>query len=179
MKTLNTEVEAATALRAENQLLQKQLADLKAAPPPTSKAEEASRQLAQVQAQIAALQSDKEMLQLQKFALENRVKQLSASTAAPAVLPAPAPTADASRIKQLERERDDLRKQLAAANQELYSRKGKAAAARVADLQNQLAALRARLDVFEARQVPYTAEELALFKQPETPLAQADRKSVV
>ena len=175
IKTLNTEAEAATALRAENQLLQKQLADLKAAPPPSAKAEEANRQLAQAQAQIAALQSDKEMLRLQKLALENRVKQLSAAPVPPAVLPAPPQTSDPSRIKQLERERDDLRKQLAAANKELYSRKGKAAAARLADIENQLATLRARLEVFEARQVPYTAEELALFKQPETQLARADR----
>ena len=176
MKTLSADAEAAAALRAENQLLKKQLADLKAAPPPAAKAEEASRQLAQAQAQIAALQSDKEMLRLEKTALENRVKQLSAPPATPAASPAQAKTADAARIKQLERERDELQKQLAAANKELYSRKGKAAAARVADLENQLATLRARLEVFEARQVPYTAEELALFKQPETKLALADRK---
>ncbi|MGD0258345.1 MAG: tetratricopeptide repeat protein [Verrucomicrobiota bacterium] len=176
LKTLNAEAEAAAALRAENQLLQKQLADLKAAPPPTAKAEEANRQLAQAQAQIAALQSDKEMLRLEKLTLENRVKQLSASPVTPAALPAPTQTTDASRIKQLERERDDLQKQLAAANKELYSRKGNAAAARLADIENQLVTLRARLEVFEARQVPYTAEELALFKQPETQLAQADRK---
>jgi tetratricopeptide (TPR) repeat protein len=94
----------------------------------------------------------------------------------PAVPAAPAKNADAGRIKQLERERDDLQKQLAAANHELYSRKGKAAVAHVAEIENQLAALRARLAVFEAQQVPYTQEELALFKQPETKLAQAERK---
>ncbi len=173
---MSADAEAAAALRAENQLLKKQLADLKAAPPPEDKAEEASRQLAQAQTQIAALQSDKEMLRLEKIALENRIKQLSAPPAATAAPPAPAKAADAARIKQLQQERDELQKQLAAANKELYSRKGKAAAARVADLENQLATLRARLEVFEARQVPYTAEELALFKQPETKLAQADRK---
>ncbi len=174
LKTLNTDAEAATALRAENQLLKKQLADLKAAPPPTAKAEEANRKLAQAQAQLATLQSDKEMLRLEKIALENRVKQLSAP-------PAPAPpgtakAADAGRIKQLEGERAELQKLLDAANKELYSRKSKAAAAKVADLENQLATLRARLEVYEARQVPYTSEESALFKQPATRLVQADRK---
>src|SRR5262249_2762159 len=34
------------------------------------------------------------------------------------------------------------------------------------ELQKQLEAARARLDVYEAKQVPYTPEELALFKQP-------------
>ena len=36
--------------------------------------------------------------------------------------------------------------------------------------------LRARLEVYEARQVPYTVEELALFKQPEAKPVLADRK---
>jgi hypothetical protein len=176
LKTLSADAETAAALRAENQLLKKQVADLKAAPPPTTKAEEASRQLAQAQAQIAALQSDKEMLRLDKIALENRVKQLAAPPVSQAVAPAPSKTTDAARIKQLERERDDLQKQLAAANKELYSRKGKAAAARMAEIENQLATMRSRLEVLEARQVPYTDEELALFKQPPTKLAQVDRK---
>jgi len=176
LKTLSSDAEAAAALRAENQLLKKQVADLKAAPPATGKADAASRQLAQAQAQIAALQSDKEMLRLEKTALENRIKQLPAPPVAQAVAPAPSKTAEAARIKQLERERDDLQKQLAAANKELYSRKGKAAAARKAEIENQLTTLRARLEVLEARQVPYTAEELVLFQQPQTKLAQADRK---
>ena len=176
LKNLSADAEAAAALRAENQLLKKQVADLKAAPPPASKTEEASRQLAQAQAQVAALQSDNEMLRLEKTALENRVKQLAAAPATHATPPAPGKTADAARIKQLERERDDLQKQLAAANKELYSRKGKAAAARKAEIESQLAALRDRLEVLEARQVPYTDEELALFKQPPTKLAQVERK---
>ena len=175
-QALSADAEAAAALRSENQVLKKQLADLKTAPPPTGKAEEASRQLAQAQAQVAALQSDKELLSREKTDLENRVKQLPAPTATPVVPPAQAKAADANRIKQLERERDELQKLLNAANKELYSRKSKAAAAKVADLENQLATLRARLEVFEARQVPYTAEELALFKQPETTPPAADRK---
>ena len=176
LKTLNADAEAAAALRAENQLLKKQAADLQAAPPPATKAAEASRQLAEAQAQIAVLQSDKELLRLSKIALENQVKQLSAPPVTQAASPAAAKTTNAARIKQLERERDDLQKQLAAANKELYSRKGNAAAARMAEIEGQLVTLRSRLEVLEARQVPYTAEELALFKQPETKLAQADRK---
>ena len=145
---------AVTALRTENQLLKKQLADLKTAPASASKLEEPSRQLAQVQAQVAALQSDKEMLQLEKIALENRLKQSSSPSASPSLSPAQAESADATRLKQVQRERDELQKLLAAANKELYSRKGKAAAARLADLDNQLTTLRARLEVYEARQVP-------------------------
>jgi Tfp pilus assembly protein PilF len=173
---LAEQTKTANALALENQVLKKQLADLQAAPPPTAKAEEASRQLAQAKAQVAALQSDKEMLSLEKTALENRVKQLSAPAATPALSPEQAKTAEAGRIKQMERERKELQKLLDAANKELYSRKSKAAAAKVAELENQLTTLRARLEVFEAQQVPYTAEELALFKQPEATPPPADRK---
>lgn len=180
LKTLSAEAEAAAALRAENQLLKQRLADLKAAPPPAANADEASRQLAQTQAQVAALQSDKEMLQLEKTALENRVNQLSSPTAtATATEPraqAKAAAAAATKIKKLQRERDELQKLLQAANKDLYSRKGKAAATKMAELENQLATLRARLEVFEARQVPYTTEELALFKQPEAKPVEAERK---
>jgi tetratricopeptide (TPR) repeat protein len=96
------------------------------------------------------------------------------------VLPAAANTAgDAARIKQLEKERDDLQKKLEATAKELYGRKGQAVAARVEEMESQLGALRARLAVFEAQRVPYTAEELALFKTPEPRLAdpRAGRKS--
>ena len=175
-QALSADAEAAAALRAENQLLKKQVAELKAAPPPATKAEESSRQLAEARAQIAALQSDKAMLQLEKTALESRIKQQLA--AAPAVAAAPVAltkSAQESRIKQLERERDQLQKSLRAANKELYSRKGKALTARLANLESQLTVLRTRLDVYEARQVPYTVEELALFKQPEAQPVPANR----
>jgi len=176
LKTSSADAEAAAALRAENQILKKQLAELKAAPPSEDKAGQARRQLAQAQTQIAALQSDKEVLRLEKSALENRIKQLSTPSPAATGAPATSKDADAARIKKLQKERDDLQKQLAAANKELSSRKGKAKPARVAELEAQLAKLSARLEVYEARQVPYTAEELALFKLPETKLAQAQRK---
>jgi Tfp pilus assembly protein PilF len=164
----------ATALRAENQILKKQLADLRAAAPGSAKAAENAQKLAQ--AQIAALQSDKEILRLEKMALENRVKQLSNPAVASTVLPA-AQAGDAARIKQLERERDELEKKLQAANKELFGRNGQAVAARVQEMENQLAILRARLEVFESRQVPYTPEELALFKTPPATLVVADPKN--
>ena len=176
-KALSADVKAATALRSENQLLKKQLADLKAAPQPPAKADEASHQLALARAQIAVLQSDKEMLQLEKTALENRVKRPSAPAVTAVAAPTPAKAPDANRVKQLERERDDLRKQLNAANKELYGRKSKAAVARLKELESQLATLRARLEVYEARQTPYTAEELALFKQPETKPPETDHRT--
>jgi Tfp pilus assembly protein PilF len=177
LKSASSEAEAAAALRTENQLLKQQLAELKAAPPPADKAEEVRRKLAEAQAQVAALQSDKELLRLEKLALEDRVKRMESQPVNAATPSKGAKAADAARIKELERERDDLKKQLAAANKELNSRKSKAAAARAAEIEQQLAVLRARLEVYEARQVPYTAEELALLSRPPAKPTQAEPKA--
>jgi Flp pilus assembly protein TadD len=160
------------ALHAENELLKKQLAGLKP-PAPADAPADPERQLTEARAQIATLQSDKEILQLEKIALLNRVRQLSAPAATPTLVASPGSASEAARVKQLERERADLQKKLEAAQKELYGRKARSAAARIEDLTGQLAVLRARLGVFEAQQVPYTAEELALFKKPEATLAAA------
>jgi len=261
LKALKADSDAATLLRAENKVLKKQFAELKAAPRAAKSGTE-SRQLALAQAQIATLESDKEILRIEKITLESRVKQLSvttasataaapsaksenksrvkklqqerddlkkqldalakelksdrtaASTAAPppgkpeeanrvkklqqerddlkkqldalakemksdraaasTAAPPPGKPEEAKRIKKLQQERDDLKKQLDAAAKELSRRNDKVAGARVVEMEKQVATLRSRLDVFEARQAPYTAEELALFRKPETKLVQTD-----
>ena len=261
LKALKADSDAATLLRAENKVLKKQFAELKAAPRAAKSGTE-SRQLALAQAQIATLESDKEILRIEKITIESRVKQLSvttasataaapsaksenksrvkklqqerddlkkqldalakemksdraaASTAAPppgkpeeanrvkklqqerddlkkqldalakemksdraaasTAAPPPGKPEEAKRIKKLQQERDDLKKQLDAAAKELSRRNDKVAGARVVEMEKQVATLRSRLDVFEARQAPYTAEELALFRKPETKLVQTD-----
>jgi tetratricopeptide (TPR) repeat protein len=161
----------------ENQIIKKELADLRTASSSPSRVAESAKQLAQAQAQIAALLSDKEILHLEKVALEDRLKKANAnSIALNSRLATSGRAEDAQRIHQLEREREDLQKKLAAANKELNNRNNRAMAAHVLEMENQMALLRARLDVFEARAVPYTPEELALFKRPEINLASVDTK---
>lgn len=166
IKTLSAGAEAAKALRAENQILKQQLAEAKSS---AGKSADLSRQLAQTEARVAALQSDAEILRIEKLALENRVKTLSARATPPA-----SRAADVKRIQQLESERNDLAKILTAANKELSGRKGRASAAELEELSNQITNLRARLEVFEARAIPYSAEELALFRKAEPTPAAAD-----
>lgn len=162
--TLSAEAEAAGALRAENLLLKKQLADLKLAAA-AGKSDDDARKIAEEQAQIAALQSDKEILRLEKISLQQQVKQLTlANVTVTRVAAAPE---NASRVKQLERERDDLQKKLDAAQSELASRKSTTAAAQIDQLRGQLDSLRTRLAVYQAPAVPYNREELALFNKPE------------
>lgn len=118
-KALKADSEAAEALRAENQLLKKQLADLQAAPASSSLPESARRQLAQAQTQIAALESDRQMLYLEKVALENKLRRLLAQSSDTTVVVPAARVEDPSRITKLEQERDELKQQLATSAQEL------------------------------------------------------------
>ena len=63
----------------------------------------------------------------------------------------------------LERENQSLESKLKAAQ---AAKKGKGAVAKPDALSEELAVTRARLETLEAKSVPYTAEELALFKSP-------------
>jgi tetratricopeptide (TPR) repeat protein len=167
----------ATQLAQQNESLQAQVKTLTAAnskmgsgkssADATAANTDLARQLAQAKTTIASLEADKEVWRLEKDALQNRVKQLSAE---PKTASAPTPlwTQDTEHVKQLERERDDLQKKLDAAQRDLYGRNGKATAARVDELATQLETLRARLDIYESKPVPYTPEELALFKKPDS-----------
>ncbi|MBC8095721.1 MAG: tetratricopeptide repeat protein, partial [Akkermansiaceae bacterium] len=66
-----------------------------------------------------------------------------------------------------------------AANKELQSGKNREYTARVEQLTREVANLKSRVEVFEARAIPYTAEELALFKQPAPkPAATPDTNTV-
>jgi Flp pilus assembly protein TadD len=172
--------EATAALREENALLKKQLADLKPAPD-AAEAARLDAELAGARKQIAALQSAAEVGFLEKAALENRVKQLQIMAVNSAPLPSPSNQAEnEARIRALTQERNDLLAKLGEANQELYGRRKQDAAARINVLTDEVNALRARLAVDEAQVIPYTPEELALFKQPAPQLANRDaqKKSI-
>ena len=165
LRKANADAETLTGLRAENEILKKQLARSKSNG--TTKSKDSG--MAQAQAQIAALESDKQILHLENVALQNRIKQLTAPSMATSAA-SPSGQADSARVTQLERERDALQKKLDAANQELYGAKDKTAMARVDELKNEISLLRAQLEVFTAQKMPYTPVELALFKAPDIKL---------
>jgi tetratricopeptide (TPR) repeat protein len=174
MQALLTSPDAAEALREENALLKQELAAAMAAatnPPVAS----LNNQLAEARAHITILESNAEVGSLEKAALENHVRQLQST-----VKPPPGQAELEARVRELTQERDDLLAKLGQANEELYGRKKLDAAARIAQLTDEVGVLRARLVVDEARAVPYTPEELVLFKQP-APLAAnplAEKKSI-
>ncbi|MGA3284396.1 MAG: tetratricopeptide repeat protein [Verrucomicrobiota bacterium] len=168
---------AVEALRGENELLKKQLAELRAMAT-NSPATGLSAELVNARARISILQSNAEVSLLEREALENRVRQLQSGAKPPVLTPSEAE--NEARIRELTQERDDLLAKLGKANEELYGHKKQDAAAQIAELTDEVNVLRARLAVDEARAVPYTLEELALFKQPAPSVANpnAEKKSI-
>jgi Flp pilus assembly protein TadD len=91
-QTLQTKVQSllvsaggAEALREENQLLKKQLADLRSATTDESSTTDLNYELARLRGQLAALQSQAEVNWLEKAALENRLQRFQS---APPIQPA-------------------------------------------------------------------------------------------
>jgi len=165
-RQLSASAADADALRAENTILKQQLVQARSTP--ATAADEAGRRATEAEARLAALQSDAQVLRLEKLALENRLKKsIAAATTNTAV--APQSNADAGRIRQLEQERGELQKQLASASPAATARSSQELVAKVDKLTKEVTGLQARVEVFEARAIPYTAEERALF-QTTTPL---------
>lgn len=145
------------------------------------------------QDELASQKSRAQALQTEKAALEKRISELSSRPAvtlppvasvAPVTPTAPVTTTPApatekpktaaqikaeksnekAQIKWLERERDDMRKKVTALTRELEDRRVRKGAAQAGQLADELTILRARIEVYEARVVPYSAEEKALFQ---------------
>jgi Flp pilus assembly protein TadD len=161
-------------------LLKKQLAGSKSAPVATVAAAGEAAALVSARAEIASLQSAAEVNSLEKIALEDQVKKLQGTAAKPSASGTSAAEYE-SHIRELELERNALLARLGEANQKLYGRKGQDAAAQIDALSQQVDTLRARVAVDEAQPIPYTPEELALFKQSAPQLSanpNAEKKSV-
>ena len=180
VQTLLASPGAIQALREENEVLKKQIVDLKTGSPTSAEAARLNSELAGMRNQIAALQSAAQVASLEKSALENRVRQLQITAVNTAPVPASGQADNEARIQTLTQERDDLLAKLGEANKELYGTRKQGAAARINVLTDEVNALRARLAVDEAQVIPYTPEELALFKSSAPQLADraAQKKSI-
>lgn len=191
--------EALAALRMENEMLKKQIAELNAAaaqniakvPAPSESSVKAATSApvapstvaapvapsqatnAEVENLLAALNK----LSQEKVALEQTKADLEKKLAAAAPLPTKPSLAEAEKVKQLEKERDDLLRRLNETSKQLYENKAKTESVQRNRSADEMAILRARLEVFEARKVPYTKEELALFKAPDVTAAKTDAKA--
>ena len=160
-------------LRVENAQIKSELATLRAAPAAaTGDVAKLTADLKSALAQVAALQSEAQIAALEKIALQNKLQQTLTATNAGVN------AADyESQIRELTQDRDNLIEKLALANQK---NSGKNNAAQLSALNDEVLALRARLAVAEAAPVPYSPEELALFKSAVVPPTNpnAEKKSI-
>lgn len=172
-------------LEKENQDMARQLAEAKQGQgtPGRSPRDEAVRQqLQDAQAKLRQAEEANRDLVRKSEQLEKQLATAKSSVAAP--LPAPAPVTPApapARSERMERELADAREQARKLEQENRSLEKKLALAEQApapsrksstssrnstaarNLERELALLKSRLDVLEAKAVPYTEQELALF----------------
>jgi Flp pilus assembly protein TadD len=165
--TAATSGEVVAALRVENELLKKQLGEAKsqAATAADGKSSETARKLAEAEARLAEMASSAEVLRLEKIALESRLKQTPAPAAAVAKSATVASSSDAARVKELERQRDALYKLLEKRGRDAQDAHPREQVAKIEQLTREVESLKSRLEVFETKAIPYSAEELALFQQ--------------
>jgi len=163
VKQLLASPAATAALSQENEFLKKELAALKAAPVaapaplsvsaplPASDNPGLNDELANARVTISLLQSNVTVTTLERDALQQRVQQLQGG--GNSGLTADKQTAYEGQIRALTDERNTLLAKLGEANKEIYGHKKQDVAARVDQLTEQVATLRARLAVDETQSV--------------------------
>jgi Flp pilus assembly protein TadD len=183
LQSAQKEAQAARTLRSEHDELLKRFADTaKPTAPGGAKSSQPQKSPTpndgrDYEAEIFRLQSDLKTLQLEKAILESAKKDLETKLARLTTSDAKLVTAESERIRQVEKERDDLLKKLNETSRQLYDNKARTESVRKEQFDNELAILRARLEVFEARAVPFSDAEKALFEKPRSMVARADPKA--
>lgn len=124
------------------------------------------------QQERADLEKQTTTLKQEKGELEKQLASANRNAAATPVAPVASARSDdkklaaqEKKVKQLEKEREDLNKRLQTAEAELKDRKLKAG--QQDKLTKEVASLKAKVEAYEAKKVPYTKDELALFRQPQ------------
>jgi DNA repair exonuclease SbcCD ATPase subunit len=161
LKRITLDSTSVDLVRSENDRLKTQINSLQSAANDANAAGELAAKLKDAKTQI--LQTTVKVVSLEKGALEGKVKELSAE-----IEKLRAANFE-GRIRDLTDQRDELAKQLASAGKNPH----KNVDAQMVALANEMQTLRARIAVDEAKTVPYTTEELALFRESPPQPAQA------
>ncbi len=170
--------EEVASLRSEIEGMRKELASARAGGKSTTVAD-SGRELPALRAELAQQRAVAEKLRRDNEELRREVAvttdiQVTPASLKVAEVPVTESTpGDLSRIRRLERERDQVRGELEQARAELKRRERvpktvatSGAPPRPANLTQELGRLEAKLDALQARPEPYTPEELALFRAP-------------
>ena len=166
-----------TALQTETENLKKHITSMRALAKPDTRDQNLRRELAAARSELASEKSANEALRLEKAVLErqfkdsagkNQITSNSKTESRPSRITADERKVERQeneRLKKLESERQDLQKKLAAANAEL-AKKSARPTATPPKSNREIESLKSRLAALESKRIPYTAEELALFKAP-------------
>ena len=164
-----------SVLQKQNEELQKQIADLAARlkTVPGASAEETLR----LKESLAALEASNRVMKEEQIAMESRltdfVRQHGNAGARGAELEKQlAEAREAARTAK--EERDAIVAKLNQVTRDLTDRDSRIRSTATLELERELEAIRAKLKIFEAKKVPFTSEELALFKQAPLKVATAE-----
>ena len=156
------------SLQKENDLFKAQLAQMAAAPPAASL--ELTAKLAEQNEAIAALRTENEILKRQSADLRDKYATLASSVEATRAQLTSKTAENEAALSKARTENMGLQKELELWKLVAQDNIKKIAMASIPSMppeaQQELLALRARVQSLEAQPVPYTAEELALFNKP-------------
>jgi tetratricopeptide (TPR) repeat protein len=156
------------SLQKENEVFKAQLAQMASAPPAASL--ELTSKLAEQNEAIGALRTENEILKRQSADLRDKYAALSTSVEATRAQLNSKTAENEAALRKATTENMGLQKELELWKLVAQDNIKKVAMASIPsmppDAQQELLALRARVQSLEAQPVPYTAEELALFGKP-------------
>jgi tetratricopeptide (TPR) repeat protein len=174
---LVTQSAVVSVLRKQNEDLQKQISELASK---LKSGKSGGSEVLSLRETVAELEARNRVMKEEQAMMENRLLEFvkrfgSANTASSAKekeLESQLAAAQAA-AKAAQQERDELLAKLNSVTQELNQRGKQAPVARTEALEKELEGIRAKLQIFEAKAVPYAPEELALFKQAPIKVAAA------
>jgi len=177
---LVTQTAVVDVLQKQNEELQKQITVMMARVKPANQAP--NDETLKLKETLAALAASNAVMKEEQVTMENRlvdfVKKHGDADARDAELKEQLAEAQtAARIAKIER--DTLVAKLNAVTKDLNQRDTLVPSVATQELERELEAIRAKVQIFEAKQVPYTAEELALFKQTPIKVAKADTNAAI
>ncbi len=166
-----TQSAVADVLRKQNEDLQKQLTDALARLKQGGGAGASLAQIMELKESVAMLQASNRVMQSEQVSMENKlldwVRRYGTTATAREKQWETQLAAAQAEAAAAKKERDELIQKLNAVTRELNQRlAAQPSGPPNAELERQLEALRAKVQIFEAKAAPYTTEELALFKQP-------------
>jgi cytochrome c-type biogenesis protein CcmH/NrfG len=176
-QNLVTQSAVANLLQKQNEDLQKQITELTVQLKSSARPGASSQETAALKETIAALEASNRIMREEQLGMEQRLKdfvRLHGPATAQRQTELEKQLAEAREAaKAAEKERDALIEKLNGVTRQLNER-NQGSPGTTKELESQLEAIRAKLQIFEARNVPYSAEELALFQQtPSVKLAAA------